>query len=120
MSNDSENIPDVDLSIVQGYAETDEELKGYIDIFLDESSKDLALLGQQCTEGENLLWLQIAHKLKGSSAMIGAHCMNKHSKEAQGMVISSIEDRAEKFKEISNAFEIAKKYLENVLRGMDV
>lgn len=97
-----------DFSTIDLYAETAEELRNYCDMFFEKSEAALVDLKENCKPGVNEDWVEIAHKLKGSSAMMGAIRMKNLCAEAQDMRKATKKARIEKLKEIKEAYKDAK------------
>ena len=111
-----ENI--LDLSTIKEYADTDEELNEYCTIFFLQTEESIAQLKEQCTDGKNIKWSEISHKVKGGAGMIGAIQLHKLAEEAQNMTEVSNKQRQDHLARIKTAYESAKSFLQSqVLTG---
>ena len=102
----------IDFSILEEYAETDEEKQDLCNMFLEKTDESIKILKQQCTSGKNEEWGAIAHQMRGSAGMIGATHLASLCGEAEGMEsVSKKEEREEKFKAIHAAYKDIKDIL---------
>ena len=105
------NIPVADLSLLRGYAETPEDMKEFIDVFIAEGARLITILTENCVEGECVTWTEAAHTLKGCSGMIGAHNLAALSKQAQDMKGVSSAERTAMLQTIQPEYMKVKEYL---------
>src|SRR5690606_6835939 len=75
----------IDLNLIKEYAETPEEIREYAEMFIGQSLESLKLLKKNCTAGDNTLWVELAHKLKGGAGMWSAEKLRVLCEKAQAM-----------------------------------
>ena len=109
--NDGDDKDILDLSILEEYADTPEEAERFHTIFVKNTEEGLEELQEQCTEGKNEQWVEIAHKIKGGAGMLGAVQLAGLCNEAQGMANSTAGARKEKLEEICISYEKTKEAL---------
>lgn len=105
----------VDINILKEYAETDDDIGVFADIFLTQSEDSLRLLKENCTDGENIEWIESAHKLKGGAGMFGAKKLYEICSEAQEMINASANQRKIIMDSILQEFKAVKNYLKEYL-----
>ncbi|MBL4803607.1 MAG: response regulator [Alphaproteobacteria bacterium] len=65
----------VDLTLLNEYAETPEEIKDFVDVFLRQSQESLNILKDNCVDGESQEWVQAAHCTPSAQVgQIERHC----------------------------------------------
>lgn len=100
----AEDIIVLDKDAIKDYADTDEEMKGLAELFIEQTRGSFDLLKSHCVNGESAEWCEIAHKMKGGAAMIGAIHLAQLCDEAQAMSDASSESREDKYEDLYNAF----------------
>ncbi len=103
----------IDMTLLEGYADTPEDIQQFVDVFLKQSDESIKLMEDHCVDGECREWVEAAHKFKGGSGMIGAKKLHSLCEQAQGMDDVSSKERNEKFEEIKKEYEIVKNELNN-------
>lgn len=122
MKNDGNGAPaetgeyHVDMSFLEDFAETREDLENFIDVFLKESTGSIYILSKNCVDGECLAWVEAAHKCKGGAGMMGAKKLQNLCAEAQDMAEASSAERAVAFKEIQCEYDHVQEFLHNQLK----
>ena len=106
----------VDLSVLELYAETQEEIKGFCELFFERSEESIEVLSRNCTSGENQEWVEVSHRLKGGAAMMGAVVLRQICEEAQLMVNVSAQERRDKLAEIKNAYYAVKDAYNTIIK----
>ena len=101
-----------DLSLLEEYAETPEEIKNFIDVFVVQSHESLEILKENCIEGPCQEWVEAAHKLKGGAGMVGAQALHKVCEDAQNMNEASAEEREAVLQELLGSYANVEKFLE--------
>lgn len=104
----------VDLSALKAYAETPEDLRQMINVFISQAERDIKILAQHCVNGQSIAWIETAHKMKGGAGTAGAFTMHKLCEKAQAMETATLKERAVILEQINKAFNEAKEYLKNV------
>ncbi|MCB1680790.1 MAG: Hpt domain-containing protein [Alphaproteobacteria bacterium] len=105
----------VDLSYLQEYTDGNEEaLKELIEVFTETFMEELGQLKGAIKDGESKEWSEVAHKLKGASAFVGAEHLRKLCAEAQKMVSASAADRSALYEKISLGYENVSAYLKEI------
>lgn len=107
--------PPADVSILKQFAETPEELRGMVDMFLEQADATLQELARHTVAGESVPWVEAAHKLKGGAGMVGAEKMRVLCATAQSMRTSTAEERKEMLASILTAYEDVREYLDKAL-----
>lgn len=90
----------IDLNLIKEYAETPEEIREFAEMFIGQSLESLKLLKKNCTAGENALWVELAHKLKGGAGMWGAESLRALCERAQTMAQATVKERKEMYQKI--------------------
>lgn len=112
-SQDTE-IAAVDLVYLNEYADNDKDfIKELISVFLETSGEHMALLKGHISDGENMVWSETAHSLKGSAAFLGAEKMRLLCAVAQNMKIASISEREDLYDQIQSAYNDVLAFLNN-------
>lgn len=93
------------------FAETPEELKNLILLFIQQSEETLDTLRLNCTDGTNQPWVEAAHKLKGSAAVTKAVTLRDLCATAQQMDLASSTERRNILKKIESEYTIIKNKL---------
>lgn len=101
-----------DLTYLNEYLDGDQEaIRELIIVFHETFQENLESLKAQAIEGESLEWTELAHKLKGASAFIGAHDLSSHCALAQKMRVATSAERQKVFKNIELHYLKAAEYL---------
>jgi len=82
-----------------------------IGMFITQSATQLDELRKRCIDGEDYMWVEIAHALKGTAGNIGAEPMRAICAEAQKMANSTADARTTILARISDEYAKAKAYL---------
>ncbi len=109
----------IDMSQIEEYVDTQEELQSFYDMFVSNTDESLDALQQECVDGENDTWVEIAHKMKGSAGMIGATQMERLCDAAQSMVNAPADKRQEILEAITQAYGQAKDVLNKAIINRD-
>ena len=105
----------IDPSALREYADTLEEMQSFCATFFTKTEEAIEALNEQCLDGQNTTWVEIAHQIKGSSGMIGALELQDLCNEAQLMETSTKTEREHKLKKIAKSYFSARKFFENHL-----
>ena len=81
-----------------------------ISMFVSQGEEQLSALKDQCTEGENEIWVEVAHSLKGTAGVVGAEIMRELCGSAQKLKNGSIEERETFIQDIEEKYQNAKNY----------
>lgn len=112
---DKEVDAPVDMNVLKEYAETDEDIADFAEIFLTQSEESIEILKENCSSGENTQWRESAHKLKGGSSMFGASKLYEICAAAQEMETASADQRHVMTDDIIQEYSAIKEYLDNYL-----
>ena len=112
---DGEGFPPINLSVLDEYADCDEEKKALIDIFFSQADESIEIMQEKCVDGRSEAWIDAAHKIKGGSGMLGVETLHELSKEAQAMVDSTAEEKSQKLDELLAVYQALKGYLDDNL-----
>jgi PAS domain S-box-containing protein len=104
----------IDLSMIKEYADTPEEIREFAEMFIAQSRESMALLKKNSTAGENTLWVEVAHKMKGGAGMWGAETLRMLCEKAQNMNKASAKERKELFKKIDAEYARVEAALEKL------
>ncbi|TNE28836.1 MAG: PAS domain S-box protein [Alphaproteobacteria bacterium] len=115
----AENKPVIELFILEQYAETDEDMRDFINAFLEQSAIKLDEMRNNCGSGENKDWSEAAHTLKGGAGMIGAERLQKLCAQAQDMEDVSAEERETLLQDIETLYAAVQKELELILSDIE-
>lgn len=114
---ESENPPPVDMDLIDSYACGDAEAKqDFVHVFLKQSKEGLAILAENCVNGESQTWHEVAHKLKGGAATFGAERMRHLCAQAQEMKTANIEQRKDILLKMEGAFSEVEQFLNEHIR----
>ena len=105
----------VDMSLLQDYADTPEDVKNFAEVFLKQSVESIKTLKKNCVDGENKDWVDAAHKLKGGAGMVGARDLYALCEQTQSMNPATAKEREDIAAKICAEYEIVKKYLHDTL-----
>lgn len=101
----------VNLDNLRNNAMGDEEfVLEIIAMFVSQGAEQLAKLKDQCTDGENEIWVEVAHSLKGTAGVVGAESMRELSGAAQKLKDGTVEEREAFSQEIEEKYQAAKDY----------
>ncbi|MGH1378910.1 MAG: ATP-binding protein [Alphaproteobacteria bacterium] len=81
-----------------------------ISMFISQGKEQIIELKDQCTEGENEIWVEVAHSLKGTAGVVGAEKMRELCGSAQKLKNGSLEEREIFIQEIEERYKKAKDY----------
>ncbi|HEX2752081.1 MAG TPA: ATP-binding protein [Alphaproteobacteria bacterium] len=95
----------LDLYGLREVADSEDELRKFIELFTEQSTEILEKLAENCHDGESAAWAEAAHKLKGGAAMIGAESLMLLCDRAQQMTLAAAAERRELCKMIHDAYE---------------
>lgn len=107
----------VNFDLLRDFAETEEELAGFIETFIAQSDDILEVLRDNRSDGTNGDWSDAAHKLKGGAGMFGAEKLAMLCETAQEMKTVTGDDRHQIFDQIENAYMEVRAVLTDVLEG---
>lgn len=110
-TNDS-TLATLDISVLEEYADDKQEMQTFCHIFLTNTKESINNLEQQCTEGYNKEWVEIAHLMKGSAGMIGAKQMADICARAQNMAAATVQERLDIFQAIRLSFDEVRNVIE--------
>ncbi len=103
-----------DLTVLDEFADTNEEKASYCGLFMSNTDDALRDLENQCVDNGDRTWSEIAHRIKGSAAMIGAVQLAQLCDEAQISEYLTAEARSQKLAEIQTAYDQIKRALQNI------
>jgi len=112
--DDAAQAPVIDLTSLSEFADTEAEMKGFIEMFLGQSDDLLNILKNNCTDGRNEEWQEAAHKLKGGASMIGSEKLRALCVQAQDMEVASAQARTDIYKEMQKSYKEIKAALQNL------
>jgi HPt (histidine-containing phosphotransfer) domain-containing protein len=95
----------LDLQVLAGYASTPDDILFFGDIFIRQTTEDIAALTKECTDGPNRNWQEVCHKIKGAAAMAGALVLCDLCNEAQELDNATMVQRHEYLQRINAAFD---------------
>ena len=116
MDHDDKDI--IDLSVIEDYADTKEEMQRFYDLFVTHTEDGLEVLDEHCVDGESVDWVEMSHRIKGSAGMLGAVRLQSICSQAQKMSDVDAGLRREKLVEIKDAYEQAKAMLASRLASL--
>ncbi|MFH1157520.1 MAG: ATP-binding protein [Pseudomonadota bacterium] len=94
-------------AITQGNKEMEQE---FVRVFVAQSDKNLKILEECCTRGDQKLWCETAHMFKGGSGVIGAEALSGLCEQGQHFE-GSEEERLRLFGSIKREYERVKDFL---------
>ncbi len=104
--------PLVELSSLMEFTDNKNELHDYINLFIAQSDETVKILRENSNKGgENKIWSEAAHKLKGGAAMIGARRLRILCEKAQNMQDAPANDRVSMFEKIRESYDEVKQAL---------
>ncbi|MAF97020.1 MAG: hypothetical protein CMH26_00125 [Micavibrio sp.] len=101
---DTSDKPVMDFTSLDDYADTKEEKRVFCDIFIQNGDKSIKALKSECLSGYNQAWVEIAHQMKGSAGMMGAHQLHGLCAQAQQMGDVSKQEREHICGDIEQAY----------------
>ena len=107
----------IDLALMKEYTETPEEIREFAEMFIEQTPESLKLLKKNCKAGENILWVEVAHKLKGGAGMWGAEKLRRLCEKAQEMESATAKERKDIYAEIEKEYARVKEALKKVISG---
>ena len=96
----SNPIKIVDINFLKEFADSKEEMLDIFQIFIRSTDGSISDLEKAIEQQNHEKWIETAHKLKGSSAMIGATQLRDASSFAQRMPKTTHELYVQKLSEI--------------------
>ncbi len=106
----SHDVP-VDMELLKEYANSDADIKLFVDTFIQQSEESTKILCDHCVDGANDNWVGAAHKLKGGAGMLGAKTLHRLCAEAQKISSGTADERKVVLDSIMKEYESVKKYL---------
>lgn len=98
-------------SFTGGDPSADKEL---IDVFIEQSDKNVETLKKNVADGENIIWAETAHMLKGGAGAIGANGLASLCAVAQKMFDSTRSDRLKMLEDIEKEYQTVKNHLKKI------
>jgi len=105
----------IDLSLMKEYADTEEEVQAFAEMFIEQSLESLKLLKQNCKAGENTVWVEVAHKMKGGAGMWGAESLRMLCEKAQSLNKATAKERKELYQKIEIEYSRVEKALKKIV-----
>lgn len=103
----------IDLAHLELFTEGDLEQESLIaSVFINSAEISLSTLRNCLKSGDVNEWKMMTHKLKGSSAQIGANKLQKSCLEAEHKIDASIEEKEQLLNEIITGFNEVKSFFE--------
>lgn len=102
----------INLLALDNYIDTQEERQSLCRLFFGTTSESLNILALECTDGNNTIWVETTHKIKGSASMIGASYLSTLCAEAESMETATKTERQEKLRNINVAYKETRKLFE--------
>lgn len=94
-----------EISVLRGMAETAEEMRNIVGLFIAQSEQTLQTLRSHCIDGASREWTEAAHKMKGGAALLQAKGLAELCETAQNMHTASATERHALLVEIATAYE---------------
>ncbi len=101
----------VDLAVLKSFADTLEDMKVLIGVFIQQSDESMKILANHRVSGESKEWTEAAHKFKGGAGMTGANTLRALCAQAQDMGTTSAEEKDALFTAIKKEYERVMEYL---------
>ncbi len=98
---------------LKAFANNEEDLHQLVSLFIQQSEESINTLKNNCTDGKNTVWVEAAHKLKGSAAAARAKKLESLCAKAQKMESATTRERKAMLNEISAAYNKVKGALLN-------
>lgn len=106
----------VDLSCLNEYTDGDPEvMKELIQLFFTSFDESLDNLKEEATDGQNIEWSNIAHKLKGASAYVGAEQLRSLCAQGQSMEDAQMNDRKMLVQQIETTYKTVQSELQSLI-----
>ena len=118
--NDFDEGATVDFSLLNEYADTDQDKKDFCEIFFTQSEIILRKLHDICSEGESEEWTELSHKLKGGAGMIGAFKLRDYASQSQALENATKKERDIILFRMLETYQETKKILEDSYGGSSV
>ena len=98
-------------SFTGGDEPADREL---INVFVDQSDINIQTLEDNVVDGENMVWSESAHMLKGGAGAIGANHLASLCASAQKQFVASSEERRALLDKIKKEYQVVKDHLKKI------
>ena len=106
----------VDLTNLREMTDGDTELEQELFAeFISSSEECLAIMSENCTDGENEAWRSNAHALKGTSINLGADTLAGLCKDAQENHAANSNEKQGMLETIKKEYEAVKAFLESAM-----
>ncbi|TNE32593.1 MAG: response regulator [Alphaproteobacteria bacterium] len=105
----------IELSLIKEYADTPEEIREFAEMFIAQSLESLTVLKENTKAGENTLWVEVAHKLKGGAGMWGAETLRLLCEKAQNMNPATAKERKALYTKIEKEYQRVEKELKKLM-----
>lgn len=109
------NLPLMDFSSLNDYAETKEEKRAFCEIFFTSTEAALEQLEVLSLSEKHQEWMEVSHQIKGAAGMMGAVLLQKLCSDAQNMSTAPIQERKKIFMDIKKAYHDTKVFLNDEL-----
>lgn len=107
----------VDLSVLNDLFDGDHKASiNVLEIFVNQLKDDVVILENHISDGTNRDWSELAHKMKGSAAYIGAETLRALCATAQDMINAGISERRDIFTKIETEQQRLKTYLKQNMK----
>lgn len=106
-----------DISILENFADSPEEMKHFIEVFEQQSEESLTILEEHCKDGVCEQWVEAAHKIKGGASMVGATQLVDLCQLAQAMSDTAQEERETLYQSILEEYHAVTAYLEEHIQN---
>ena len=114
IDEDNAQPPPVNLDNLREKSMGDEEfIRDMVGMFVSQGASQIKQIKDQCTDGENDDWVEVAHALKGTSGGVGAMALRDICADAQDMHNATSKSRNEMVKKIEEGYDDAKIYFIN-------
>lgn len=104
----------INLTVLEEFVDTPEEMKQFIDVFIEQSQISINNLKLYCIDGDSKEWVEEVHKFKSSTGVVGANVLQELCSEAQIMHSSTAKKRKEFLKKIKNEYANVKVVLQSL------
>jgi len=112
-NNNKRQKAPVDMDVLKQYADTNEEIDYFKNMFLQQCEDSLQTLEENCQDGPNKQWVESAHKLKGGTGMFGAKRLYKICAAAQTMENATKQERKLILKDMMHEYKAVKDFLKS-------
>src|SRR5262249_31762867 len=107
---EKERVP-VDMSLLNTFTGGDKETeKEFVQVFVEQSDKNIKSLEASRAEGRGQEWKEAAHMFKGGAAGIGAELLRNLCEKGQHLDFSATAERKVLFDAILSEYEKVKQY----------